>query len=146
MGGSTTFGRPYDDATSFCGWLRELLPELEPAHEWEVVNAGGVSYASYRVSLLMEELVKYDPDIFVIYSGQNEFLEDRTYRDIISHAARRERPRRAGCPNPNPCGRHEACSTPSGRGDDDEVGADRDGGGGRDSARLRGGPFGLRKG
>ena len=26
LGGSTTYGRPYDDRTSFCGWLRRLLP------------------------------------------------------------------------------------------------------------------------
>jgi len=25
LGGSTTYGRPYDDRTSFCGWLREFL-------------------------------------------------------------------------------------------------------------------------
>ena len=84
MGGSTTFGRPFDDSTSFCGWMRELLPQVDPFHRWEVINAGGVSYASYRVALLMEELVRYEPDVFVVYSGQNEFLEARTYRDIIS--------------------------------------------------------------
>jgi len=84
VGGSTTFGRPFDDATSFCGWLRELLPEIDPSHRWEVINAGGVSYASYRVALLMEELVGYEPDVFVVYSGQNEFLEARTYSGIIA--------------------------------------------------------------
>jgi tetratricopeptide (TPR) repeat protein len=84
LGGSTTFGRPFDDSTSFCGWLRELLPEVDPSHRWEVINAGGVSYASYRVALLMEELIHYDPDLFIIYSGQNEFLEARTYRDVIA--------------------------------------------------------------
>ena len=26
MGGSTTYGHPYDDKTSFCGWLRAMLP------------------------------------------------------------------------------------------------------------------------
>ena len=83
VGGSTTNGRPYDDATSFCGWLRELLPAAVPSTSWEVINAGGVSYASYRVALLMEELAKYEPDLFLIYSGHNEFLEERTYRDII---------------------------------------------------------------
>ncbi len=84
MGGSTTFGRPFDDKTSFCGWLRLLLPEVDPSHRWEVINAGGVSYASYRVALLMEELIDYDPDLFIIYSGQNEFLEARTYSGIIA--------------------------------------------------------------
>ncbi len=84
LGGSTTFGRPYDDATSFCGWLRELLPVADPGRNWEIVNAGGVSYASYRVALLMEELVEYEPDLFVVYSGHNEFLERRSYPQIIA--------------------------------------------------------------
>lgn len=84
LGGSTTFGRPYDDATSFCGWLRELLPVADPSRKWEVVNAGGVSYASYRVALLMEELIEYEPDLFIVYSGHNEFLERRTYPQIIA--------------------------------------------------------------
>jgi len=84
VGGSTTYGRPYDDTTSFCGWLRELLPVADPGHRWEVVNAGGVSYASYRVAVLMEELANYEPDLFVVYSGHNEFLERRTYPQIIA--------------------------------------------------------------
>jgi tetratricopeptide (TPR) repeat protein len=79
LGGSTTFGRPYDDKTSFCGWLREMLPAADPLRNWEVINAGGISYASYRVALLVEELVQYDPDLFIIYTGHNEFLEKRTY-------------------------------------------------------------------
>ncbi len=84
VGGSTTYGRPYDDRTSFCGWLRELLPAVDPSREWEVLNAGGVSYASYRTALLMEELVAYEPDLFIIYSGHNEFLEKRTYSGLIA--------------------------------------------------------------
>lgn len=82
VGGSTTYGRPYDDRTSFCGWLRLLLPEADPSSRWEVVNAGGISYASYRVAALMQELAGYEPDLFVVYSGHNEFLEERTYREV----------------------------------------------------------------
>jgi len=84
VGGSTTFGRPYDHTTSFCGWLQELLPVADPSRKWEVINAGGVSYASYRVALLMEELIDYEPDLFIVYSGHNEFLESRTYSRIIA--------------------------------------------------------------
>ncbi len=80
LGGSTTYGRPYDDRTSFSGWLRELLPAADRNKNWEVINAGGISYASYRVANLMKELVNYQPDLFVIYTGHNEFLEERTYR------------------------------------------------------------------
>ena len=82
LGGSTTYGRPYDDTTSFAGWLRELLPAADKSKNWEVINAGGISYASYRVAHLMEELVNYQPDLFIIYTGHNEFLEERTYSQI----------------------------------------------------------------
>ena len=89
-GGSTTYGRPYRHPTSFCGWLESLLPLADPSRAWEVINAGGVSYASYRVAALMEELAQYEPDLFVIYTGHNEFLEERTYRELreVSPVAR----------------------------------------------------------
>lgn len=83
MGGSTTYGHPYTDSTSFCGWLRAMLPKADQSRRWEVINCGGVSYASYREALLMEELSKYEPDLFIVLSGHNEFLEQRTYGEII---------------------------------------------------------------
>jgi len=82
LGGSTTYGRPYNDRSSFAGWLRELLPAAGKNKNWEVINGGGISYASYRVAHLMEELVHYQPDLFIIYTGHNEFLEERTYSQI----------------------------------------------------------------
>tara|TARA_R110002049_G_scaffold4601_5_gene32731 strand:+ start:1019799 stop:1021730 length:1932 start_codon:yes stop_codon:yes gene_type:complete len=89
VGGSTTYGRPYWDGTSFVGWLRELFPLVQPDVQWEVINAGGVSYASYRVAAVMQELAEHEPDLFVVYCGQNEFLERRTYRDIFDQPALR---------------------------------------------------------
>ena len=83
LGGSTTYGRPYDDSASFSGWLRELLVPADPSRTWEVINAGGISYASYRVAVVMEELIQYEPDLFIIYTGHNEFLERRTYRALF---------------------------------------------------------------
>lgn len=83
LGGSTTYGRPYNDRTSFTGFLRAFLPEMDPGRRWEVINAGGISYASYRIEVLVRELTHYQPDLFVIYTGHNEFLEDRTYASII---------------------------------------------------------------
>ena len=87
MGGSTTYGHPYEDPTSFAGWLRATLPKADPSRHWEVINCGGISYASYREALLMEELIQYEPDLFIVLSGQNEFLERRTYGEIISMPA-----------------------------------------------------------
>jgi tetratricopeptide (TPR) repeat protein len=82
LGGSTTYGRPYNDVTSFSGWQRELLPVADRSKNWEVINAGGISYASYRIAHLMEELINYQPDLFIIYTGHNEFLEERTFSQI----------------------------------------------------------------
>ena len=84
MGGSTTYGRPYTDPVSFCGWLRAYLKAADSARNWEVVNAGGVSFASYRVARLMNELRQYQPDLFIVYSGQNEFLEERSYGTLAN--------------------------------------------------------------
>src|SRR4030095_4677063 len=84
LGGSTTYGHPYADSTSFCGWLRAMLPKADPSRRWEVINGGGISYASYREALLMEELVAYSPDLFIVLSAHNEFLEERTYGAIKS--------------------------------------------------------------
>ena len=83
LGGSTTYGRPYDDRTSFSGWLRLFLPAVDSGKHWQVINVGGISYASYRAARLMEELSTYDPDLFIVYSGHNEFLESRTYNDLL---------------------------------------------------------------
>lgn len=84
LGGSTTYGRPYMDATSFSGWLREFLSRVpESTMRYEVINAGGISYASYRVVKILEELLDYEPDLFVVYTGHNEFLEARTYGDLL---------------------------------------------------------------
>lgn len=87
LGGSTTYGRPYDDRSSFCGWLRAFLSAAAPETQWEVINAGGISYASYRIAALMDELIEYQPDLFILYTGHNEFLERRTYKTLLERSA-----------------------------------------------------------
>lgn len=91
LGGSTTYGRPYDDSTSSAGWLRAYLSLADPSRDYEVINAGGISYASYRIAAMMDELCKYEPDMFIVYTGQNEFLEARTYRGLHRAIASRSR-------------------------------------------------------
>ncbi len=84
LGGSTTYGRPYMDATSFSNWLRKLLSRVPQSKmRYEVINAGGISYASYRVVKILEELLDYEPDLVVVYTGHNEFLEARTYGSLL---------------------------------------------------------------
>ncbi len=82
LGGSTVQGRPYSIETSFTTWLELELRAADPATKWEVVNCGGVSYASYRLLPILKETLDYQPDLFIIYTGHNEFLEERTYSGI----------------------------------------------------------------
>lgn len=82
LGGSTVQGRPYSVETSFTTWLKLNLNAARPQTDFEVVNCGGISYASYRLVPIMRELLEYEPDLFIIYTGQNEFLEDRTYQRL----------------------------------------------------------------
>lgn len=82
LGGSTVQGRPYSIETSLTTWLRLALEEADPATNWEVVNCGGISYASYRLNPILEECLQYEPDLIIICTGHNEFLEDRSYRPL----------------------------------------------------------------
>lgn len=79
VGGSTVQGRPWEPATAFGKWLELGLASCQPEWEVEVINCGGVSYASYRLSRIVEEIVEYSPDLVILCTGHNEYLENRTY-------------------------------------------------------------------
>ena len=91
LGGSTVQGRPYSIQTSFTTWLRLGLEAAYPDKNFNVVNCGGVSYASYRLIPILKECLNYEPDLFIVCTGQNEFLEERTYAQTkrwrTAHAA-----------------------------------------------------------
>jgi lysophospholipase L1-like esterase len=82
FGGSTVQGNPYAEDTAFPTWLRLSLETADPAREWEIINCGGISYASYRLASIVQECLAYEPDLFILCTGHNEFLEDRTYTHI----------------------------------------------------------------
>lgn len=82
LGGSTVQGRPYSKPTSFTSWLELSLQAAEPERDWEVINCGGVSYASYRLVPILTECLGYDADLIILCTGHNEFLEERTYADV----------------------------------------------------------------
>ena len=82
LGGSSVLGHPFSVETSFTTWLQISLAAADPTRNWEVVNIGGISYAGYRLVPVMQELLRYQPDLFIVYTGHNEFLEDRTYTHV----------------------------------------------------------------
>jgi len=87
LGGSTVQGRPWSIESSFTTWLELNLNASDATHRYEVVNCGGVSYAAYRLILILQEVLKYQPDLIIFCEGHNEFLEDRSYAPIKAQGA-----------------------------------------------------------
>jgi tetratricopeptide (TPR) repeat protein len=79
FGGSTVYGHPYLGDTAFPRWLELELAAGDPARSCQAINCGGISYASYRIVPMVQEVLHYQPDLIVVATGHNEFLEDRTY-------------------------------------------------------------------
>lgn len=82
LGGSTVQGRPWSIETSFTTWLELSLNAADASRTYEVVNCGGVSYASYRLVPILQEVLRYEPDLIIFCEGNNEFLEDRSYAPL----------------------------------------------------------------
>ena len=77
LGGSTTYGIPYGPDAAFSFWLNERLSRLYPQKNIEVINAGVPGYGSARVLQILEEVAAYQPDLLVVYTGQNETRDAR---------------------------------------------------------------------
>ena len=57
----------------------------------EVVNAGGLSYGSHRLVPIFAEVLEYEPDVVLLYTGHNEFEEVEQLNLAQSAAADLER-------------------------------------------------------
>lgn len=79
IGGSTVQGRPFSTETAFARCLEMSLQQAAPQVAWRVINCGGISYASYRLVPIVEECLNYQPDLMIVCTGQNEYLEFMTY-------------------------------------------------------------------
>jgi lysophospholipase L1-like esterase len=84
VGGSATFGwgMPDPEKSCFLAQLRGILEKRHPGRKFEAINAGGLSLGSYRESLLADEISRHDPDLFIIYTGNNEVFDYPGWRDI----------------------------------------------------------------
>lgn len=77
FGGSTTYGQPYGNEGGFPHFLEQELRAFYPELAVEVINVGVKGIGSSRVLQIVEEMVKYEPDFFVVYMGQNEYRDAR---------------------------------------------------------------------
>jgi tetratricopeptide (TPR) repeat protein len=73
LGESTTIGYPYFHNGSFHRWLQYRLMHEFPDQQFEIINLSLTAVNSYTVLGFAKELVKYQPDAVLIYSGHNEY-------------------------------------------------------------------------
>lgn len=73
LGESTVAGFPFHTNGSFAGFLEDDLRAAYPKREIEVINCGMTAICSYSVLDFTKQLVRYQPDAFLIYLGHNEF-------------------------------------------------------------------------
>ena len=79
IGGSTVQGRPFSTQTAFARCLEMSLQQAASRVRWRVINCGGISYASYRLVPVVQECLGYEPDLIIVCTGHNEYLEFITY-------------------------------------------------------------------
>ncbi len=86
FGGSAAYGFPLSDRQSITAWLRKGFGCLLPDRRVKVANCGWPGRASHHVVEGAANVIKYQPDLFIIYSGHNDwttvnrlFLDNRLY-------------------------------------------------------------------
>jgi tetratricopeptide (TPR) repeat protein len=73
LGESAAMGDP-DSAYGFSRYLEVMLRQRFPSMKFEVVNTGSVAINSHVVLRIAEGLADQKPDLFIIYSGNNEVV------------------------------------------------------------------------
>jgi len=73
LGGSAAKGDP-DPAYGFSQILEVFLEDQYPEINFEVINAAVVAINSHVVYQITKDLIKHQPDLFLIYLGNNEVV------------------------------------------------------------------------
>ncbi len=73
LGESSVQGYPYPYNIAFPAQLEIMLNDQFPKTGFHVINCGVTALNSFAILDFAEELLEYEPDLFVIYTGHNEF-------------------------------------------------------------------------
>ena len=73
VGASAAKGSPYMPPFTSACFLEEMLGDVWPERDVEVINLGTTAVASYPVLGMMTESLAYEPDLVVVYAGNNEY-------------------------------------------------------------------------
>lgn len=86
VGSSAAFAWPFTEEFGFTGYLRRVLDHFAPG-KFEIINAAGMSFGSHRVYDVLKDVVKLEPDLVLVYSGNNEYVE----RNVIAQPRQKNR-------------------------------------------------------
>lgn len=77
IGQSTTEGYPFEPRGGYPQWLGLVLKDVLPGRKIEVINAGVSGSDSTRDLAIVNDVLNYQPDILVLYEGNNESRQGR---------------------------------------------------------------------
>lgn len=80
LGGSAAAGWPHPANERFSTYLDTCLKKIYPARRIEIINCSAHGFASYRVREVFHQLIPFEPDAVIVWSGNNEFLEDQRFK------------------------------------------------------------------
>ena len=83
LGGSAALGWPRPMEISFSGYMQRALDRVAPGR-FEIVNCAAMSYGSHRVLDLLPDVLRMQPDLVIVWSGNNEYVE----RNILPRYSR----------------------------------------------------------
>ncbi|GEP89065.1 hypothetical protein SAMN05660909_04539 [Chitinophaga terrae (ex Kim and Jung 2007)] len=73
LGESTTIGYPYFHNGSFHRWLQYRLWHNYPNRRFEIINISLTGVNSYTIAGFAKDILPYQPDAVLIYTGHNEY-------------------------------------------------------------------------
>lgn len=77
MGGSSTNGGAFGNAGAFALWLDTMLAAVSTQARYQVINSGQGGFPLSEVLGLQRQILDADPDLLILYSGNNEFFYHR---------------------------------------------------------------------
>lgn len=81
FGSSAAFGTPVPQF-SISSWMRKMFPVLLPGQKTKVINFAWPGKSSHQVLAGARYALKFQPDVFVIYTGNNEYIgSNRLFTD-----------------------------------------------------------------
>ncbi len=81
LGGSAAAGWPHPSDQTFSSYLEKTLNNINSNKRVEVINCAAHGFASYRVLQVFRQVKKWHPNLIIVWSGNNEFLEERSVKN-----------------------------------------------------------------